>query len=768
MKTLVVRLMLCLAAMMPLASWAQRVGEWRSFPAYHNATQCELFAGEVFVVSDGSLYSYLPSGDGSVTTYSKHQPLTGTGILRILRITATNELAIIYSDGNIDILDSDCESVFNISELKQKSLSSKQINDAWTDGSNVYISGGFGITVVNVAKREFAATYMIDGGVVSTVVHNGAIYAATPTRTLVGRLTDNLLDKSAWGSMPIVCNRLETSGGALMAHATDGTMLRINDDGTTTSLGYGTLLRAADNGFVVGDGTYVGLMRNDFNSYPRYDIDASKFRDVAVEGSTLWVAAADDGLMGFSFNKKDRSIVKKVSSVIPDSPLHNYANYMTVTGGKLLVSGGGISHDRFERPGTLMEYANGSWRNFSVSTEQSGVVFSDITNATEDPLTPGHYWAASAGEGLYEFTDYKFSKLHTFRNSDGVNSIYEGTAGTEDHFMRLNGVRYDRHHNLWVLNGYMEEPVRILLADGKWMKLPINEMKGSSTPERIMFDSRGWAWIVNHHVPASAICYNYGSDVSDTSDDDYLCFSSNIVNQDGISYSPYYFTAIAEDRDGAIWVGTSVGLFCIANPERAMANRSTVMSQVKVPRNDGTNTADYLLSGAYINDIAIDGANRKWVATTSGVYCVSADGLETVNHFTSLNSPLPDDNVSSIAIDEARGEVFMGSEHGIVSYMTDAVTPAAKLVEDDVYASPNPVTPDYDGLITVRGLIEGSYVKITTTSGTLVAEGRSNGGLFTWNGCTADGRRVVSGVYYVLVSNEDVSEHVASRIVVVR
>lgn len=770
MKMLIFRIMLLVAMAMPLATWAQRVGEWRSFPAYHNASQCELFADQVFVVSEGSLYSYFASDDGIVTTYAKHDPLSDTGIFGIKHIQSTNELVIVYRNGNIDIMSSDCESIYNVSELQQKSLSSKQINDIWTDGKNLYIAASFGIVTMNVAKREFSQTYMIEGGVESCVVVGGTIYAATQSGLRFGRLTDNLLDKSAWQTSPLICQTLRVSGQTIAGLTSDAFVI-INADGTIGQhfSSKHNFLTADSKGFIVGEDDCMKAFSPNSNQFTRYNVDGTEFNSIVREGNTkVWVAAGKGGLQGYRFDEKEKTLVSTVASVIPDSPIHNYANYMFFRNGKLLVTGGGIREVRFERPGTFMELTSDGWRNFTVDEKESGVEFKDIMYATEDPQKPGHYWAGSAGEGLYEFSDYKFSKLHTFRNNQAIGTIFPGVENDQDHYMRVNGVQYDRDHNLWILNAYMDVPLRILKDNGEWMFLPIAEMKGASTPERILFDSRGWAWIVLNHVPGALICYDYGTDISNTADDKYLYFPNTIVNQDGVTYSPYYWTAIAEDHDGAMWLGTANGLFCIANPQKSMNTGVTTMSQVKVPRNDGTNTADYLLSGVMINDIAVDGANRKWIATTSGVYCVSADGIETINHFTSQNSPLPNDNVSSIAINEATGEVFMGSEEGIVSYMTDAVTPAAKLDADNVYASPNPVAPDYQGIITVRGLIDNSYVKITTASGTLIAEGRSNGGLFTWNGCTADGRRVVSGVYYVMVSNDDMSEHIATRIVMVR
>ena len=71
------------------------------------------------------------------------------------------------------------------------------------------------------------------------------------------------------------------------------------------------------------------------------------------------------------------------------------------------------------------------------------------------------------------------------------------------------------------------------------------------------------------------------------------------------------------------------------------------------------------------------------------------------------------------------------------------------MTKDNVYAYPNPVRPEYNGLITIVGLTYNADVKIVTSNGVLVAEGKSNGGTFTWDGRDKKGRRVASGVYMV-------------------
>ena len=188
-----------------------------------------------------------------------------------------------------------------------------------------------------------------------------------------------------------------------------------------------------------------------------------------------------------------------------------------------------------------------------------------------------------------------------------------------------------------------------------------------------------------------------------------------------------------------------------------------------MPRNDGTNLADYLLTGVPMTAVVIDGGNRKWFATSAnGAYLIGADNMTELEHFTSDNSPLLDNNVESICIDGKTGEVFFGTASGLCSYMGDATEPSDEMTKDNVYAFPNPVRPGYRGKVTIAGLTDGAEVKIATASGQLVARGTAVGGSYQWDvRHQGSGDRVAAGVYYIYVSTADGSESVAAKVIVV-
>ena len=159
-----------------------------------------------------------------------------------------------------------------------------------------------------------------------------------------------------------------------------------------------------------------------------------------------------------------------------------------------------------------------------------------------------------------------------------------------------------------------------------------------------------------------------------------------------------------------------------------------------------------LLETENVIDIAVDGANRKWIGTQNGVFLLSPSGEEQVDRFTVANSPLFDNNIVDIAVDQQTGEVFIGTAKGIISYQSDAVE-GGRVHRSDILVYPNPVREDYEGPIAINGLARDAVVKITDVTGKLVFETNALGGQAVWNGRDYNGRRVQTGVYLVFSSS---------------
>lgn len=236
--------------------------------------------------------------------------------------------------------------------------------------------------------------------------------------------------------------------------------------------------------------------------------------------------------------------------------------------------------------------------------------------------------------------------------------------------------------------------------------------------------------------------------------DDRSVFRTDFVQvRAGKTYSikPNAIFAIEQDHEGNTFVGTGEGFFCI--PASVDFFQSNKCVRPAIVRDDGSLLGDFMLATEQINDIAVDGGNRVWFATAgSGVYLMQVDLNnddlnKTIYHFTTKNSPLPSDNVLSLAILPGTGEVFFGTEKGVVSFRSDANEPAEDYTS--AYAFPNPVRPDFQGVVTVTGLVDNSSVIIADAAGNTILACRSNGGMAVWDMRDRSGRRVTPGVYTI-------------------
>jgi hypothetical protein len=742
---------------------------WTLYPSYHNATYCQVMGDRVYVLASGALYSYNKS-DNEVRTYDKITTLSDIDISHIRYSSFLNALVIVYSNANIDILYDD-ESVYNITDFKNKQLSDKAINNIDIKGSTAYLSTSFGVVVLDLENMEFDNTYNTGLNTTCTYDFDGYIYCGTKSGFYYCSTSKNMLDKNNWEVLFPNYNVISLCelNGKLYGLINGYGLYVFNPESKTFSKVIGhngeNYLRMYSSGDeIVASSKNKVTVLTDVKNFTTYTNSESLC--IVKCGNTFWDCKTNMGVV--ECEAVDGAIVTVSTPVVPNSPVRNYCEYMKFTAAdKLLVAGGNINYfDNVFYNGTLMEYHSDGdkWVNFPEDTikKVTGLKYQNICSIDENPAESGHYFAGSFGYGVYEFRNGTFVQHYDFENSP-LESAVPGNR----RYVRVPTVMFDKDANLWCVNTDVKDILKVLKKDGIWVSLNYKEMEYMATVVKPYIDSRGWLWVTVLQNQPGLFCAKMNNTPFDTSDDVTKKWLHKFTNQDGVSYDIYQLYDIAEDNDGAIWVGTNVGVFVIDNPERFF--NDGVFKQIKIARNDGTGLADYFMSGVYIKDIEVDGANRKWIGTNSnGIYLVSADGQETIHHFTTENSPLPSDCIESIAINDVTGEVFIGTDKGIASYRSDATVAADKLEKNNVYAYPNPVRADYSGNISVVGLTHGCSVKIVDAAGYLVNEGVSNGGMYSWNGRNARGEKVASGVYYVLTYDSDGREGVATKILITR
>ncbi|MBQ6965594.1 MAG: Por secretion system protein [Bacteroidaceae bacterium] len=465
-------------------------------------------------------------------------------------------------------------------------------------------------------------------------------------------------------------------------------------------------------------------------------------------------------------------LLTQVENIVIDSPIRNYAYKLNMLGERLLVAGGNFYYPEVEYTGTAMKYENGAWSAFDEeeAIELVGAnAYHNVTDIVQDPNDPNHHWLGTKRSGIYEFKDYQLVNHYTYDNSPLTSILPESTH--PDYFVRVTGLNYDPNGNLWMLNNQCDTIVRILKKDGTWQAYYYNEIQGFPTFDHTVFDQRGWAWINSRRTTTShyagLLVVNTNGTIDSQADDTYR-FITTFYNQNGESYTPNLYYGVTEDLNGAMWIGCTNGIFITTTPENVF-DRNFTFTQPIVPRNDGSGLGDYLLSGVPVKCITIDGGNRKWVGTVNGgVYLLSADGMETIEHFTAANSPLISDEINDIAINGQTGEVFIATSQGLCSFQGDATDPATSMKSDNLKVFPNPVRPEYQGDVHITGLMYNSDVKIVSAAGKLVAEGTSVGGEFSWNCCYNNGRHVASGIYYALCTDEKGDKGAVAKILIIK
>ena len=664
-------LMICQVFTLPAIA---SIGDWKAYMAYSEMQEIEQAGNLIFVQASNNLYVY-NLNDQSIQTFSKANYLSDCNIQHIAYNKTVKRLFILYSNGNIDLMNISNYEVQNLSDYYTASTTGdKSVNDIYMNGKYAYLSNGFGIVKVNMTDGEISDTYNLGVKVNWCEIKENFIYAYNQQQ---GRyrasLSQNLLDKNNW--------------------------------------------------------SLVG------NYEPKKPEEKTELK-------------------------------KLVSTLQPDGPKYNHFWYMKFANNQLYTCGGaflsGLSLEI--RPGTIQVLNNDQWQIYQDDVASiTGYPYQDINCVEPDINNPQHVFA-SGRTGLYEFTD---GKLTHYYNKD--NSLLEGavdgnqTLGND--YVLVHSLLSDSSGSLWVLNSQA--------AHRSILELKGNELQAHDQTQLmdgdysfpamtgLMKDKSGALWFVNdnHQTPA-IVCYQ-------PQNDEVQIMKKPFSNQDGVSIDLYYIRCIKEDREHNLWVGTDQGPFYIT--KNVFASDTPTLTQVKVPRNDGTNYADYLLSGVDITCIAIDAANRKWFGTSNnGLYLISADNMEQIEHFMASNSPLLSDNIESLAINDATGEVYIGTNKGLCSYMSNATATSEEMNKDNVWAYPNPVKPNYTGLITITGLTFDADVKIVSTNGSLVNQGRSNGGTYTWDGNDLKGRKVASGIYMVETATSDGDQGTVCKIAIIR
>ena len=740
------------------------IGQWRNHLPKNKVIAVAEADNLIYAATPYSIF-YYDKTDNSIQQLTKVNGLSDIGISAIHYNNTYKTLVVSYTNANVDLIKK--TGIVNLPDIKNKSIpGNKKINNITSMGKYAYLSCGFGIVVVDLVRNEIKDTYVIgDNGsrinILDIAVNDSVIYSATELGIYKANITNpNLADYHNWKK--------------------DSTIRGINSKFTHIAFFADKIIVCKEKGIASNNDTLFF-----YNGINWVSFDTSNVRNLSVCGNQLiishygsfaiyneplqlqqanqayavanqiivdknnyyWIADDNSGLLKIENNFSD------VAYLIPNGPTTNNVFTLTSTPTGIWLAPGGIDYGSFGNSyfaGTLHQFNDEKWINYSSSDS-----IKDILDIAVDPTDNSKVYAATWSIGIVEFTNNKVTNVfNEFNTNNNLSPIY---IGNNRYTLRIGGVKFDESGNLWATNSGPTKGLSVKYKSGLWESFDIQSIiKNNSYNDvsTLLIDKNNYKWMLarenqlavfnktQNAIQKAWININKGNDLA-----------SN------------YIHCFAEDLNGEIWVGTDKGIKVIYSPENVFNTNSneesSITAQTILVEFEGH--VQHLLEFESVTAIAVDGANRKWVGTQkAGVFLLSADGTQQLAHFTEENSPLFSNSIATIAINPDNGEVFFGTSMGVISYRGTATK--GKDTFQDVYAYPNPVRPEYNGIIAIKGLVRDANVKITDIAGNLIYNTIANGGQAIWNGKNFSGERAHTGVYLVFCTNENGEETMVSKI----
>lgn len=744
------------------------IGVWIDHLPYGRGVDIEIDGDKVYTATEQGLFVYDNTAK-TVERLSKVNGLSDVGLTALGWSEKYGILVVGYGNGNIDLVQ-DGE-VTNVPAIRQSGsyIGLKRINDIKVYGDLIYISTDFGIVTFNLVSMVAGDTYIIsDNGttmpVNEVILANDSLYAATNEGIRAGALSEPLIFFERWQQLPGRSGRINEIAffnGELIANkvAEGGdSVFRISngkwDFIENIEVAGNFDLRSSNGRFTVCNIYSARAYDTDFNLVANVvgtAVDNPTFspRGAVMDQKDRNLFIADAGGGGL-YQNFDRLFTFNLR---PNSP--NTKNVLELYHGeeRLFVAPGAISDvwaPLFNNDGYFV-LEDFEWRNVP---NQKFNEYKDIVAIVQDPEDTSHLYLSSYDNGILEMRNGELVRVLNEQNTGGAMPSINGSGNH-----RVGGFATDEEEgDIWFTNSRTDRPLGKISPDGSVQTFALGSAASNATDvKEIIYTSENQVWMQTRSS-GIVVARVEGGQVREAKALRATEGSGNLPTERVLAF--------AEDLDGEIWIGTDEGIAVIYSPVNVFEPNRNYDAQIIVIDEDGDGNGERVLGAETINDIEVDGSNKKWFATaTAGVFYTSANGKEQIYRFTAENSPLPSNNVLDIEVDPVTGMVYFGTDQGIVSFQ-GAATEGANF-HADVFAYPNPVEPGYDGPILIRGLVTNAQVKITDIEGNIIYETVAEGGQAIWNGNSFDGRRAASGVYLAYITNDDGSTTAVTKILIV-
>ncbi|MBT9393519.1 T9SS type A sorting domain-containing protein [Hymenobacter sp. NST-14] len=753
-------------------------GDWQLHLPTNQALALAEADDRVYVVAEDAFF-YFDKTLSTTRLLSRRDGLSDVDVSGLAYDSVGQQLLVVYQNTNLDLLRRQDGKIVNLPDIARKEISGlKVINQVQISGRRAYLAASFGIVVVDLDRLEIRDSYtnIGPGGTVvqvfATAVANGTLFAATSNGLMRTALNGNPLDYRNWiTDLPARADNpyrtLAVQDGRVVAGVNgDRLYAYVAGAGWQPFVGDAPFwvnfrqLTPSRAGLIVTDNERVTV----FNVTTGAAVLRLKPAQLVVPIAALrardgryYLADYTNGLLRTTDGQQVEQFLSNAPASAQAFSVLADARTNTVN-----VFTGGFT-DRYLQRGFFngfFEYKDGRWTSFTPLTQPDRTQYPNPQDLSRGARTPdGTLYVGSYGNGLLEWKG--LGEFRLFNPTTNLpNPLRSAIARPE--FTRVTEVATDAEGQVWVVNRHQIAGQSGLYVfnptDSSWRI--IEYFAGSENLDRIVLDGFGGVWVSRARAGGSGLGMIAYQPETRTAR-----YYTQALGRDGTSSDINEIYDVVQDRLGDIWVATIKGPAYFSDPASAFdSSQELVFRLPYLAKGSESEVGFPTLANEKINAIAVDGANRKWLATDQGLWLFNNDVSEALLHFTTANSPLPSNRIVDVAVNDKTGEVFAVTDAGVVSYRGDASVTEGKPSCAKVY--PNPVRPAYAGPVGISGLANNASVKITDVTGKLVYQTQANGGTVSWNLQDYNGRRVNTGVYLVLSSDADGKNGCVSKIAV--
>ena len=500
------RLILLLLILLPLTAQAS---QWRCFPFSSQYRRVVCAGDDVFLLQGNRLIQ----ADARQWRYEQEMDrlsgLSETAIADMSYSYDTHKLAIVYSDGMIDILHTDDGTFSGLTDLKEAPFEgqSKRINHISEGEGMLCISTDFGFLVVDL-EQELIRDCLTLGQVVTCtwIADEHYFYHTQEGKTFTCRITANLFNPNNWSE----------------SSATPPTPV-----------------------------------------LPAGAIDQC----ASVTGDTLYTLYPDQGLL--SSVHSDALAVEQYQQGTSNNRLHFRHGMLSTCHVSDLSNSGYVENMKMD--GYLSEYRPDQdlWFNMDHTGIASALserkIFRGLSDMVPDPFTPHRYYYSTLENGIYVIQDGQLEcRWDNFDTSVAVGAFTGNSA-------RVGGMVCSPEGDLWYINEGLDEPLRVRTRDGQWHKFAVEGCAGQTNMPHLVHTRHGsptlWGCRTYGYEKCIVFAYDYAGTIDDATDDRSTYFMK-LTDQRGRTIHPYTYHNVVEAPNGAIWLLSSHGIFVIDQPEQ--------------------------------------------------------------------------------------------------------------------------------------------------------------------------------------------------------